>query len=139
MIGGVQLVQVLGNMVGGNGADSTQHADSQLYADAGHPRIYPLMASETDDTTPPYIIYTPISELPDSETVYTGHEWVVMQIDIYHSDLYAATLFANRVAEAIASNIKHSQYYGKNPKPSGKPNLSRISVECGFFQTAPTE
>ena len=121
MIGGVQLVQVLGNMVGGT------------------PRIYPLVATETDDTTLPYIIYTPISELPDSEIIYTGHEWVIMQIDVYHSDLYAATLLANRVAATIANNIKPSQYYGKEPKPSGKPNLSRISIECGFFQTAPIE
>lgn len=119
MIAGVQLYQILSPLV--------DH------------RFYPDVATEQDDSTPPYIVYQHISSQPENTLDgYTGHEWVHMQIDVYHNDKYKCALLANRVIEQINTNIKHSIYGGQTSTRDPDTGLYRAIIEYEFWQTTPT-
>ncbi|MGP9691053.1 hypothetical protein ACT3S4_04410 [Psychrobacter sp. AOP30-A2-5] len=120
MIAGVQLVQTLGSLV-----------------DA---RIYPMIIREHDDATAPYIIYQTISSVAEvTDDGITGHEWVRVQIDVYHNDAYQCTLLANKVINAINEQIKPSIYDGQEQMHDAASDLYRQSIDYEFSQTTPTE
>ncbi|MFK4001711.1 DUF3168 domain-containing protein [Psychrobacter namhaensis] len=119
MIAGVQLVQTLGPLV-----------DS---------RIYPVIIREHDDHTTPYIIYQTISTQAEvTNDGITGHEWVRMQIDVYHNDAYQCTLLANKVINAINDHIQPSIYDGQQQLYDQPSDLYRQSIDYEFGQTTPT-
>lgn len=120
MIAGVRLAQILGPLVGN--------------------RIYPLLVTEDDDNTSPYIIYQEISSQPEvTDDGITGHEWVRIQIDVYHHDRYQVRLLANKVINTINNQIKPSIYDGQQQLHDKPSNLYRQSIDYEFFQTTPTE
>jgi len=120
MIAGVQLAQKLGPLVNN--------------------RIYPMIISEHDDNTAPYIIYQNISSVAEvTDDGITGHEWVRMQIDIYHNDAYQCTLLANKVINTINDQIKPSIYDGQQQMYDNPSELYRQSIDYEFWQTTPTE
>ena len=120
MIAGVQLVQTLGSLV--------------------NARIYPMIIREHDDATAPYIIYQTISSVSEiTNDGITGHEWVRMQIDVYHDDAYQCTLLANKVINAIIDQIQHSIYGGQEQMYDAASDLYRQSIDYEFSQTTPTE
>lgn len=120
MIAGVRLNQILSPLVGN--------------------RVYPMIATERDDSTAPYIIYQAISSQPEvTDDGITGYEWVRMQIDVYHTDAYKATLLANRVINTINNQIKPSVYGGQQQLHDSASDLFRQSIDYEFFQTTPTE
>lgn len=118
MIAGVRINALLSPMVSG--------------------RLYPDMLTEHDDKTIPYVVYQNISTVPEvTLDGVTGHEWVRMQIDVYHNDKYQAVLLANRVVQEINDNIQPSIYSKRQSLREG--NLFRESIDYEFWQTAPTE
>lgn len=120
MIAGVQLVQTLGSLV--------------------NARIYPMIIREHDDTTAPYIIYQTISSVTEiTNDGITGHEWVRMQIDVYHDDAYQCTLLANKIINAINDQIQPSIYDGQEQMYDTASDLFRQSIDYEFWQTTPTE
>lgn len=120
MIAGVQLVQTLGSLV--------------------NARIYPMIIREHDDATAPYIIYQTISSVSEiTNDGITGHEWVRVQIDVYHDDAYQCTLLANKVINAINDQIQHSIYGGQQQMYDAASDLFRQSIDYEFSQTTPTE
>ena len=140
MIAGVQLYNILRLSLGSNASDSEQYTDSKAFTDTGPVRVYPLIIKETDDNTAPYIIYQVISSQPEiTNDGITGHEWVRMQIDVYHTDAYQATLLANKVINNINDNIKPSIYDGQQQLYDHASGLYRQSIDYEFFQTTPTE
>lgn len=103
-------------------------------------RVYPMLATEDDDSTAPYIIYQAISSQPEiTNDGITGHEWVRIQIDVYHSDPHKASLLANKVINIINDQIKPSIYDGQQQLHDHEKNLYRQSIDYEFFQTTPTE
>ena len=141
MIAGIQIYEAL-HLLFANDlrlADKTHYADKTRYAlkpTAG--RIYPDMLTEHDDKTIPYVVYQNISTVPEvTLDGVTGHEWVRMQIDVYHNDKYQAVLLANRVVQEINDNIQPSIYSARQSLREG--NLFRESIDYEFWQTAPTE
>lgn len=119
MIAAVRLVQILTPLVDG--------------------RIYPMIVRERDDGTPPYIIYQVISTQSDvTNDGITGHEWVRMQIDVYHDDAYQCTLLANKVINAINGHIQPSIYDGQQQLYDHSSDLYRQSIDYEFGQTIPT-
>lgn len=120
MIAGVQICSILSPLVGD--------------------RVYPMIATEHDDSTAPYIIYQAVSSQPEiTNDGITGHEWIRMQIDVYHNDPYQATLLANKVINAINTQIKPSVYGGQQQLHDSASGLYRQSIDYEFFQTTPTE
>lgn len=118
MIAGVRINTLLSPMVNG--------------------RLYPDMLTEHDDKTIPYVVYQNISTVPEvTLDGVTGHEWVRMQIDVYHNDKYQAVLLANRVVQKINDNIQPSIYSARQSLREG--DLYRESIDYEFWQTAPTE
>lgn len=119
MIAAVQLEAVLNSLVGN--------------------RVYADVATEHDDSTLPYITYTDVSTVPENTLDgYTGHEWVRMQIDVWHDDKYQGILLANKVINAINSNIHPSIYGGKTGMYDADSKLYRQLIEYEFWQTTPT-
>jgi len=119
MIAGVQLVQTLGPLVGN--------------------RIYPIIIREGNNATVPYIIYQVISSQAEvTNDGITGHEWVRVQIDVYHEDIYQCTLLANNVINTINEQIKHSIYNGQQQMYDSPSDLYRQSIDYEFSQTTPT-
>lgn len=103
-------------------------------------RIYPMIATEDDDSTAPYIIYQVISTQPEiTDDGITGHEWVRVQIDVYHDNIYQCTLLANKVINLINEQIKPSIYDGQQQLYDHERGLYRQSIDYEFFQTTPTE
>lgn len=139
MIAGMQLYNILSVLVGGNATDSTQYADKTQFAFAGKPRIYPVVIREQDDSATPYLIYQIISSQPEiTNDGITGHEWVRVQIDVYHEDVYQCTLLANNVINTINEQIKHSIYNGQQQMYDSPSDLYRQSIDYEFSQTTPT-
>ena len=140
MIAGVQLFNVLSPLVGDTYLEKTQYLDRALYIDDGNKKIYPIIARENDDATVPYIIYQTVSSQPEvTNDGITGYEWVRMQIDVYHTDAYKATILANKVINAINEQIKPSIYDGQQQLYDHASGLYRQSIDYSFFQTTPTE
>lgn len=103
-------------------------------------KVYPLFVTELDTREPPYIVYQLVSNQPEiTMDGITGHEWVNVQIDVYHSDIYEATLLANKVINTINNNVKPSIYGGSSQLYDPDANLYRILIEFQFWQTTPTE
>lgn len=101
-------------------------------------RVYPDLITDLDDATAPYIVYQEISNVPEvTLDGPTGHEWVHVQIDVYHTEKLACTYLANKVIETLGDNIKPSVYGGKQTLP--EDGLYRTIIEYEFWQTAPTE
>ena len=120
MIAGVQITDVLSPLVAA--------------------RIYPVIATEDDDSTSPYIVYQVISSQPEiTNDGITGHEWVRVQIDVYHDDAYQCTLLANKVINTINEQIQPSIYDGQQQMYDAERDLYRQSIDYEFFQTTPTE
>ena len=119
MIAGVQLVQTLGPLVSN--------------------RIYPLVIREGNNATVPYIIYQVISSQPEiTNDGITGHEWVRVQIDVYHEDVYQCTLLANNVINTINEQIQNSIDNGQQQMYDSPSDLYRQSIDYEFNQTIPT-
>ena len=139
MIAGVQLYNILSAQLGTNQTDQTQYTNSNDFTYTKLPRVYPIIIKETDDNTPPYILYQTISSQPEiTNDGITGHEWVRMQIDVYHEDAYQATLLANKVINAINDQIQHSIYGGQQQMYDAASDLYRQSIDYEFSQTTPT-
>lgn len=101
-------------------------------------RVYPDLITDSDDATAPYIVYQEISNVPEvTLDGPTGHEWVHVQIDVYHTEKLACTYLANKVIEVLADNIQPSVYGGKQILP--EDGLYKAIIEYEFWQTAPTE
>lgn len=120
MMAGVQLAQILNPLV-----------DS---------RAYPIIVPEASSSTPPYIVYQIVSVVPEvTHDGITGHEWVHVQIDVYHKTLNKCTLLANKVINTINNQIKPSIYGGTQQLYDTASSLYRISIEYEFWQTTPTQ
>lgn len=101
-------------------------------------RVYPDEVGESDNQTTPYIVYQDISNIPEiTMEGVTGHEWVRMQIDVYHHDKYAGVLLANKAIQLINDNSISAIYGGKVSSKDGA--LYRQMIEYEFWQTADTE
>lgn len=140
MIAGIQIYEALHLLFANNllFANKTHHADKTRYALKPTSRIYPLMVRDKDDKTTPYVVYQTISNQPENTLDGpTGHEWVRMQIDLYHNDLYEGILLANKIIQRINEQIPHSIYGGKDELI--EDDLYRISIDYEFWQTSPTE
>lgn len=119
MIAGVQLYNLLSPLVDG--------------------KVYPLFVTELDERDPPFIVYQVISDQPETTLDgITGHEWVNVQIDVYHPDVYQCTLLANKVINQINNNVKPSKYNGSDQLYEADAELFRISIDYGLWQTTPT-
>lgn len=119
MIAGVQLYNLLSPLVDG--------------------KVYPLFVTERDKRDPPYIVYQVISNQPEiTMDGITGHEWVRVQVDVYHRDIYEATLLSNKVINLINNNVKPSIYGGSSQLYESEAKLYRITADYEFWQTTPT-
>ena len=141
MIAGIQIYEAL-HLLFANDlrlADKTHYADKTRYSlKPTTGRIYPFAVRENEDNTVPYVIYQTISNQPENTLDGpTGHEWVRMQIDVYHNDLYKCILLANKVINRISEKIPQSVYGGKTEMY--EDGLYRVLIEYEFWQTADTE
>ena len=101
-------------------------------------RIYPQVVPEGYESATPYIIYRRISAQPMTTLDgFTGHEWVAMQIDIYHDNDYAAELLANNVIHQINTHIDASIFDTRRQGQDPDTALYYESVDYEFWQTAP--
>ncbi|MFB6349288.1 DUF3168 domain-containing protein [Moraxella sp. ZJ142] len=112
------------------------NASEQVYtllADLVNQQVFPLFINENQSVTPPYIIYQPITTTPDNTLDgVTGHEWVRMQIDIYHDD-YDELLTLTSQVIAQLDTIKPSNY--ESSQIIYEDDLYRHVIEYGFWQT----
>lgn len=96
----------------------------------GH--VYPLFVAENANVRTPYIIYSIISSLPDNTLDgITGHEWVHVQIDVYHHDYDELLALSSKVIFQL--NDCHASYDGANYRYDD--GLYRAIIECGMWQT----
>ena len=96
-------------------------------------RVYPLFIPETQQIALPYIVYQPISTLPENTLDgTTGHEWVSMQIDVYCDDYDELLALSRQVINELAT-IKPSSYDGRQILYDDA--LYRAIIEFGFWQT----
>ncbi|PLT21283.1 tail completion protein gp17 [Psychrobacter sp. MES7-P7E] len=101
-------------------------------------RIYPMIATESADQTRPYIIWQIISSIPEvTDDGVTGHEWVRVQIDIYHDDYDECTDLAHKVIGSISDNIHPSEYENSQQSYETESKLFRQSLDVEFWQTTP--
>ena len=82
------------------------NAGQQLYPilkDLVDGRVYQLVRREGADTDTPYIVYTPISTVPENVLDgYLGYESSRIQIDIYHDDYDELDTVADNVIAITA-------------------------------------
>lgn len=92
-------------------------------------RIYPIVATEHADSTTPYAVYHIVASEPlNTFDGYTGHDWVRVQIDIYHDDYDALLACVNDTTTAL-----HPFYYlGTTYHNDG--TLYRAIVEYKLWQ-----
>ncbi len=91
------------------------------------------------DTDTPYISYQRISTQPENTLDgFSGHEWVNMQIDVYHGTDYEAELLANNVLYILKTNIPGLIYDGRTQGQDFETGYYYESLEIGMWQTAPT-
>lgn len=101
-------------------------------------RIYPMIAPESADQTRPYIIWQIISAYAETTPDgVTGHEWVRVQIDVYHDDYDDCTDLAHKVIGFISDNINPSQYNNSQQSYETESKLFRQSLDVEFWQTTP--
>ena len=116
-------------------------AGDRLYALLGplvDGRIYPMIATESADQTRPYIIWQIISSQPEvTDDGVTGHEWVRVQIDVYHDDYDECTDLAHKVIGSISDNIHPSEYENSQQSYETESKLFRQSLDVEFWQTTP--
>lgn len=97
-------------------------------------RVFPLVAPETADNAPPYIIYTPISAVPEQTfDGHTGDEWVRVQIDIYHKDYDAILTLSTTIIQTLNQALGLKVF--SNNSQSIDDGLFRISLDVEFWQT----
>lgn len=96
-------------------------------------RVFPLVAPETADNAPPYIIYTPISAVPEQTfDGHTGDEWVRVQVDIYHTDYDELLALHSQVIKALDTlGLK----VFSSSSQSFADGLFRASLDVEFWQT----
>ena len=120
MIAGVLLYQLLSPLVTN---------------EDGSGRVYPKYAPEGQTVTLPYIIYRTISNLPDdSMDGVSGHEWVRVQIDIYHDNYDDGINLANNAVDVLNANIKPMVYHGMTEPDEPDPTIYRQSFDVEFWQ-----
>ncbi|AKI27757.1 DUF3168 domain-containing protein [Moraxella catarrhalis] len=96
-------------------------------------RVYPLFVPESVGQRPPYIVYQTISTQPDNTLDgITGHEWINIQIDVYHNDYDDMLALTDQVI-SVLDNIKPSEYGGC--QYLYEDGLYRSLIEYGFWQT----
>lgn len=108
------------------------HASETLYQRLSplfEGRIYPIVAGEHADSTPPYGVYHIIASEPlNTLDGYTGHDFVRVQIDSYHSDYDALVQLVGDINVAL-----HPFYYlGTTYHNDG--TLYRAIVEYQLWQ-----
>lgn len=97
-------------------------------------RCYPLFVPEYSSQKPPYIIYQQISTEPENTLDgVTGHEWITMQIDIYHND-YDECLYLTTKTITKLNQINPSIYQGVQHFYDKESGLFRSLLEYGFWQ-----
>lgn len=103
-------------------------------------RVYQLVRREGADMTLPYIVYSPISSVPENDLDgYTGHESARIQIDIYHDDYDELDVLTDNVIATINNNIQPSEYQGRRHLYESEDDLFRQSIDYEFWtKTIPT-
>lgn len=77
-------------------------------------RMFPMRRWEGADSANPYIIYSKVSSIPDSTMDgFSGHEYVRVQIDIYHEDYDELDALAIQVIDAINTGIPLSEFLNR--------------------------
>lgn len=116
MIAGIRIVELLSGLVDN--------------------RVYPKYITEHQDSTLPYIIYQTISNVPDdSMDGVSGHEWVRVQIDVYHDNYDDGINLANDAVEILNNNIKPMVYGGMTEPDEPDQSIYRQSFDIEFWQT----
>ncbi len=96
---------------------------------------YPLFIPEKSPNNPPYIVYQIISTEPDNDLDgITGHEWVNVQIDVYHKYYDDCLRLSHEVINEL-NKIKPSIYHGVQHIHDKESGLFRAMIEYGFWQT----
>jgi len=116
MIAGERLYPLLGMLVDG--------------------RVYPMIVPESVSQSCPYIVWQIISSQP--ETTYdgdTGHEWIRIQIDIYHDNYDECVQLSHDVVGILDRNIQPSLYDGTQQLYDHETKLFRQSIDFEFGQT----
>ncbi|OOR83912.1 DUF3168 domain-containing protein [Moraxella canis] len=105
----------------------------QLLADLVDKRVYPLFVPEVAEKADSYIVYQIINTNPDNTLDgVTGHEWVSVQIDVYHDQYDKMLALTSRVIGRLDS-ITPSNYLGvQHHYDSGQ---YRAILEYEFWQT----
>ena len=102
-------------------------------------RIYPIVVPESSIKNTPYIVYQVISSQPQNTIDgKTGHEWVRVQIDVYHKSYDKAVQLSHDVVRAIDDNVHLSIYDGTEQLYESEQALFRQSIDYEFWQTTPT-
>lgn len=102
-------------------------------------RIYPLIVPESQSNESPYIVYQVISSQPQNTLDgTTHHEWVRVQIDIYHKNYDACAQLSHDVVATLDQNIQISIYDGTQQLYENDTRLFRQSIDIEFWQTTPT-
>lgn len=92
-------------------------------------RVYPIVATEHADTAVPYAIYHTIASEPlNTIDGYTGHDFVRVQIDIYHSDYDDLLHCVDNTTQALNNFL----YLGTTYTSDG--TLYRAIVEYKLWQ-----
>ena len=101
-------------------------------------RIYPLIVPEHAPNTPPYIVYQVISS-QSQNTIDgpTGHEWVRVQIDIYHDSYDDGVQLSHDVVKTLNDSLQLKIYDGTQQMYEKDSKLFRQSIDIEFWQTTP--
>lgn len=67
-------------------------------------RVFPAPRAETADQTVPYATYQKItSNSENTLDAWTGHDYVRVQVDVWHNTLNEAEILGNQVKSAITN------------------------------------
>ena len=106
------------------------HASETIYSTLAPlfaERVYPIAINEHASQITPYAIYNIITSNPLSTLDgYTGHDWVRVQIDIYHSDYDELIALTKEVISALDNHT--STYLGTTYHSDGELYLSLIHI-----------
>ncbi|MCK6052505.1 DUF3168 domain-containing protein [Moraxella osloensis] len=93
-------------------------------------RVFPMQRWEGADSANPYIIYSKVSSIPDNTMDgFSGHEYVRVQIDIYHEDYDELDALAIQVIDAISTGIPLSEFLNRQELPDDDTGLYRQSMD----------
>ena len=102
-------------------------------------RIYPLIVPEHAPNEPPYIVYQVISsQSQNTLDGPTGHEWVRVQIDIYHDSYDDGVQLSHDVVKTLNDSLQLKIYDGTQQMYENDSKLFRQSIDIEFWQTTPT-